>query len=293
MTIEYEKLKHWPFGDVEQSYTESQTMLYALAIGMGSDPTDERQLAFVYEKNLKAMPTMAVVLGYPGLWMQDPATGIDWVRVVHGEHSLTVHRPLPAAGSVVGRARVRALVDKGSSRGALVVWERTLHDRKTGDLLATMNQVTFCRGDGGFSERPGNGPLGGDPAPVARPDAPSAAPDSVCDLPTLPQSALIYRLCGDTNPLHADPAVAAAAGFSRPILHGLASFGVAAHAILRTYCEYDPRRLHSLGVRFASPLYPGETMHFEMWRRADELQFRARALQRDALVLSHGTACIA
>jgi acyl dehydratase len=293
VAIDYFKLKNWPFADVEQDYSERQTILYALAVGMGYEPTDPRQLSFVYEKKLKAMPTMAVVLAHPGLWMRDEATGIDWLRVVHGEHSLTVHRPLSPAGYVVGRTRVRAIVDKGEDRGALILWERTLHDDESGELLATIEQLTFCRGDGGFSRLPGNGPVGGDAAPAPRPDTPAGVPEATCVLPTLPQSALIYRLCGDTNPLHADPEIALAAGFPRPILHGLASFGFAAHAILRTYCEYDPARLHSLGVRFSSPLFPGEALRFEFWRRRDELQFRACAVERDALVLSHGTAKIA
>lgn len=293
MAIDYAKLKNWPFKDVEQSYTEKDSMLYALGIGVGFDPMDERQLAFAYEKNLKALPTMAVVLAHPGFWMKDPATGIDWVRVLHGEHSLTLHGPLPVAATVVGRTRICAIVDKGVGKGALVAWERTLHDCKTGDLLATIDQVTFCRGDGGFSEVPGNGPAGGDPAPAARPAAPEGAPEAICDLPTLPQAALIYRLCADPNPLHADPAVAKAAGFARPILHGLATFGVAGHAILKTYCNYNSALLVSLGARFSAPVFPGETIRCEMWARGNGLQFRARVLERDIVVLSHGTARIA
>jgi acyl dehydratase len=290
VAIDYAKLKAWSFRDVEQTYREKDTMLYALGLGLGYDPMDEQQLAFVYEKNLKALPTMAVVLGYPGFWIKDPASGIDWVRIMHGEQSLTLHRPLPVAGTVVGRSRIRALVDKGRDKGALLVQQRTLHDQASGELLATLDHITFCRGDGGFSGFPDNGPKGGDPAPPAKPATPETAPDAICDLPTLPQAALIYRLCADMNPLHAEPAVAKAAGFPRPILHGLATFGVAGHAILKTYCDYDPARLKSLGLRFSAPVYPGETIRTEMWRRGNALQFRARVLERDLLVLSHGTA---
>ena len=160
MAIDYAKLKAWSFKDVEQSYSEKDSMLYALGLGVGYDPMDEQQLRFVYEKNLKALPTMAVVLGYPGFWMKDPASGIDWVRIVHGEQSLKLHRPLPASGTVVGRSRIRALVDKGRDKGALVVQERSLHDKASGELLATLEHVTFCRGNGGFSEEPNNGPKG-------------------------------------------------------------------------------------------------------------------------------------
>ena len=291
--IDYAKLKARVFPDVEQTYDEKDTMLYALGLGYGHDPMDERQLQFVYEKNLKALPTLPVVLGSPGFWVKEPDSGIDWVKVVHGEQSLHVHRPLPAAGTVIGRMRVTALVDKGAGKGALMFQERTLFDKKTDALLATLASVTFARGDGGFSDQPGNGPKGGDPAPAPKPATPDSAPHAVCDLPTLPQAALIYRLCNDRNPLHADPAVAKAAGFPRPILHGLATYGSAGHAILKTFCDYDPARLKSLSLRFSSPVFPGETIRTEMWRDGGRVQFRAKAVERDVVVLSHGAAEIA
>ncbi|MEO8103830.1 MAG: MaoC/PaaZ C-terminal domain-containing protein [Betaproteobacteria bacterium] len=291
--IDYARLKARKFPEVEQSYTAKDTMLYALGLGFGHNPMDENQLQFVYEKNLKALPTMAVVLGYPGFWMKDPDSGIDWVRLVHGEQSLTVHKPLPVAGTVIGSTRIKALVDKGEGKGALVFQERTIRDKATGELLATLDHLTFCRADGGFSAREGNGPKGGDPAPVAKPAVPESEPHALCDLPTLPQAALIYRLCADDNPLHAEPAVAKAAGFPRPILHGLATYGVAGHAILATFCDYDPARLKSLALRFSAPVFPGETIRTEMWRAGNQIQFRARAIERDIVVLSHGTAEIA
>jgi acyl dehydratase len=290
--IDYHALKARPFPELTAAYSARDTMLYALGVGYGYDPTDERQLAFVYEKNLRAAPTMAVVLAYPGFWVKEPDTGIDWVRVLHGEQSIVLHRPLPAQGTVVGRTRVKALVDKGKDKGALVVQERELR-LDSGEPLATIASLSFARGDGGFSERPGNGPRGGDPAPPAPPATPDAAPEIVCDLPTAPQAALVYRLSGDTNPLHAEPAVAKAAGFARPILHGLATYGIAGHAILRSCCDYDPQRLRSLAVRFSAPVYPGETIRTEMWRRGNAVQFRARALERDLVVLSHGRAELA
>ncbi len=291
--IDYAKLRARKFPEVEQTYTAKDTMLYALGLGYGYDPMDESQLQFVYEKNLKALPTMAVVLGYPGFWVKNPDSGIDWVRIVHGEQSLAVHKPLPAAGTVVGVSRIKAVVDKGPGKGALLFQERTIHDKATGDLLATLDHVTFCRADGGFSDKEGNGPKGGDVAPPPKPAVPDTAPDKVCDLPTLPQAALIYRLCADDNPLHAEPAVAKAAGFPQPILHGLATYGVAGHAILKTFCGYDPARLKSLSLRFSAPVFPGETIRTEMWKEGNRVRFRAKALQRDIVVLSHGTAEIA
>lgn len=288
--IDYAKLKARKFQDVEHAYDEKDTMLYALGLGYGHDPMDEKQLQFVYEKNLKALPTLPVVIASPGFWVKEPDSGIDWVRIVHGEQSLTVHKPLPVAGTVIGRLRITALVDKGEGKGALVYQERTLHEKSSNALLSTIHSLTFCRADGGFSAKPGNGPKGGDPAPAPKPATPDTAPQAVCDLPTLPQAALIYRLCADRNPLHAEPAVATAAGFPRPILHGLATYGVAGHAILKTYCDYDPARLKSLSLRFSSPVFPGETIRTEMWREANRVQFRAKVIERDIVVLSHGTA---
>ena len=291
--IDYAKLKARHFPDAVQTYTQKDTMLYALGLGYGHDPMDEQQLQVVYEKALKALPTMAVVLGYPGFWMKDPDSGIDWVRLVHGEQSLTVHKPLPVAGTVVGTSHIKAIVDKGPGKGALVFQQRKLIDKATGDLLATIDHLTFCRADGGFSDQPGNGPRGGDPMPAPKAATPETAPHFVCDLPTLSQAALIYRLCADDNPLHAEPAVAKAAGFPRPILHGLATYGVAGHAILKTCCDYDPARLKALSVRFSSPVFPGETIRTEIWRDGSRVQFRARSVQRDIVVLSHGAAEIA
>jgi acyl dehydratase len=290
MAIDYHKLHQWDFGAVEQTYDDRDTILYALGVGYGHDPVDERQLRFVYEKDLLAVPTMPVVLATPGFWVKDPRSGVDWVRVLHGEQSLVLHRPVPPHGTVVGRNRVVGLVDKGRDKGAILVQERTLHDKASGDLIATLQALTFARGDGGFSELPNNGPKGGDPAPAPKPATPDTPPQVVCELPTLAQAALIYRLCADRNPLHAEPAVARAAGFDRPILHGLASFGVAAHAILRTCCDYDPARLRSIGLRFSGPVFPGETIRTEIWRDGARVQFRARVVERDVVVLSHGIA---
>lgn len=291
--IDYQALKNRHFPDIVQTYVERDTMLYALGIGFGQDPLEERQLQYVYEKNLKALPTMAAVLGYPGFWVKEPDTGIDWVRVLHGEQSIRIHKPLPVAGTVVGKLRLKAIVDKGKDRGALLLQEREVFDKKSGELLATVESLSFGRGDGGFSEVAGNGPKGGDPAPPTPPATPDAPPDAVCDLPTLPQAALIYRLSGDYNPLHAEPAVARAAKFPRPILHGLATYGVAGHAILKTCCDYDAARLRYLSVRFSAPVYPGETIRTEIWRSGNRVQYRARVLERDLVVLSHGVAEVA
>lgn len=285
MAIDYDKLKNWRVPEIQHRYTERDTILYALGVGLGSDPLDRRQLPFVYEQGLKALPTYPVVLGYPGFWLKDAGAGVDWVKLVHGEQSLRLHRPIPAAGAVVGRTRVKAIVDKGKDKGALVYQERLVTDQATGELLASIGSVSFCRADGGFG--------GGDEAPPPPPAVPEGPPEAVCDLPTLPQAALIYRLSGDYNPLHADPEVAAKGGFPRPILHGLCTYGVAAHALLRTYCEYNPSALTEISVRFSSPVYPGETIRTEMWRRGDRVLFRARSVERDVVVLNNCVARLA
>lgn len=280
MAIDYDKLMSWPVPEVRHKYSARDTMLYALSVGCGADPVDLGQLRYVYERDLQALPTYPVVLGYPGFWLKDEATGVDWVRVVHGEQGLRLHRPIPVVGEVIGRTRVTEIVDKGPGKGALIYQEREVSDAESGALLATLTATTFCRGDGGF---------GGPDAPVkpAR-EMPQRAPDLVCELTTLDQAALIYRLNGDYNPLHADPKVAAAAGYPRPILHGLCTFGVAGHAVLRAVCDYDASRLTAIEARFSSPVLPGETIRTEIWSDGATAAFRARAVERDVIVINNG-----
>ena len=241
-------------------------MLYALSLGLGRDPLDEGALPFVFEGRpggLRVLPTMAAVLGYPGSWVREPDAGIDWVHVVHGEQMLQIHQPLPAEAEVIGLNRITRIVDKGEGKGAIIVMERRL-EAPDGGLYATLQQVMLCRGDGGFSQHHGGQPSDPPleslvPVPADRP------PDLVSDLATLPESALLYRLLADLNPLHADPAVALDAGFPRPILHGLATFGLAAYALIRECGHGEPARLRSLAARFASPVFPGETLRTEVW----------------------------
>jgi acyl dehydratase len=282
MAIDYDQLLALKIPNVEHSYTEKDTILYALGIGLGHDPLNADELAFVYEKNLKALPTYAAVLGYPGFWIRDLPTGIDWVRLVNGEQGVTVHRPLTPHGTVIGCTRIVEVIDKGAGKGALVYTERQVTDKASGALIATVTQTTFCRADGGF-----DGPLRESP-PLH--SIPERAPDIVCDLPTRPEAALIYRLSGDRNPLHVDPAVAIAAGFPRPILHGLATFGVAGHAVLKSVCGYDPSRLGAIAGRFSAPVFPGETMRTEIWRDGAVVSFRAHVVERNVLAMNNGRA---
>jgi acyl dehydratase len=285
VAIVYEQLKGLRVPEVEHRYTKRDTMLYALGVGLGADPMDETQLDFVYEPTLKMLPTMPVVLGYPGNWARTMNSGINYLKVVHGEQSLTIHHLPPPEGTLLGRTQVTGVVDKGKDKGALVYLERKVVDKETGKLLCTLKSTTFARGDGGY---------GGPSDPVQEPrEMPAGEPDAFCDLATLPQAALIYRLSGDYNPLHADPKTAKAAGFPRPILHGLCTFGVAGHALLKTLCGYDPQRFRHMEARFSSPVYPGEIIRTEMWRKGKEVFFRARIPARDVVVLNNGFAEIA
>ncbi|GGH66653.1 3-alpha,7-alpha,12-alpha-trihydroxy-5-beta-cholest-24-enoyl-CoA hydratase [Comamonas phosphati] len=297
MAIDYHHLKNRPFAPVTQHYTARDTMLYALSLGLGNDPLDAGALPFVYEGlqgGLRALPTQAVVLGYPGFWAREPDTGIDWVKLLHGEQRVRWHRPLPADCEVVGRNRITHLIDKGEGKGAILVIERRL-ETGAGELLATLQQVTFLRGDGGYSQQGGGQPCqpSDAPLPALQPTPADRAPDFTDTQAIRPEAALLYRLMGDTNPLHADPAVAAKAGFERPILHGLASYGLVAHALLRQCAGSDPARLKALDIRFAAPVYPGETLVTEIWRvpgQPQHYQLRARVAERGVVVLSHGCA---
>ena len=272
---------NWRFDDVVQTYTARDTILYALGLGYGRDPVDPGELRYVYEEGLIAAPTLPVVLGNPGPWMRDPRTGIDWVRSLHGEQGLTIHGAMPVAGTVIGRNRVTGVIDKGPGKGALLMMERDLVDEATGALLATRSSTSFLRGDGGCGA-----PQREQPRPPA---APKRAPDVVHAIPTRPEAALIYRLSGDTNPVHADPKVAARAGFAQPILHGLCTFGVIGRALVAALCDGDPWRLRALNGRFSAPVFPGETIQVEMWDEG-EVRFRARVVERDQIVFSHGAA---
>ena len=282
MPIDHEKLINWKIPEVAQQFTRRDTILYALGVGLGADPCDANELRFVYEPDLQALPTMAIILGYPGPWHAHPDTGITRSHVVHGEQSFVIQRPLPVEGEIVGLTRVAGVVDKGKDKGALVMTECTVRDKAGGHTLCTLTSTTFCRADGGFG-----GPAG--PAKTPHP-IPAAPPDAVCDLPTLPQAALIYRLSGDYNPLHADPAAAQKAGYPRPILHGRCTFSIAGHAILKTCCGYDPARFRSMAGRFSSPVYPGETIRTEIWRSGSIVSFRSTVPARGVTVLNNGRA---
>ncbi|HEY1702493.1 MAG TPA: MaoC/PaaZ C-terminal domain-containing protein [Trebonia sp.] len=280
MTIDAAKLLGWPFPVTEHTVTARDAMLYALGLGLGRDPADKTELRYVYERDLSVLPTMAAVIGHPGPWYADPGTGIDWVRVVHGEQSVEMHAPLREGVRLRCQTSVTDVEDKGEGRGALVRWRRRLTDASDGSPVATLDSALFCRGDGGFG-----GPRRPRAADPAWPDGPPTATVTVTQ-EISPRAALIYRLSGDLNPVHADPRVAADAGFERPILHGLCTFGMAAWSAVRELAGGDATALSSVSARFKAPVLPGQTLRTDLWRDGATVWFRSSV--GDRVVLDNG-----
>jgi len=268
--------------------TPRDAMLYALGVGVGDRPEHPNDLQFVFENGLKMLPSQVNVLCHPGAWMRDPGLEIDWVKLLHGEQGFEILKALRPGQTYLGETRVTGVLDKGAGKGAMLFVRKELHevqDGRRGALVATIDSTYVLRGDGGCGSTVAEAPV-----PHALPDR---APDAFVALPTLARAALIYRLSGDHNPIHADPEVARKAGFERPILHGLCSLGVATRAVLRACCDDEPERLRSLKLRFSSPVYPGETLVTELWRDGAVVSFRTRVAERDVVVLNNGRAEIA
>lgn len=286
--IDYNHLMSMDIPEVTASHSKRDTMLYALGLGLGADPMDPGQLQYVYERDLQALPTMALVLALDGNWVRDRDTGVDYSKVLDGERAVELHAPIPVAGQLRSKTRVLDVIDKGADKGALILSERVLQTID-GAPLATLRQTTFCRGDGGFGGPSKPNPAHATPRPAPLPDR---APDHSVDLPGLAQQALIYRLSGDYNPLHSDPEVAKAAGFDRPILHGLATFGATGFALVRHLCDNDPTRLASISGRFTAPVFPGEALRVDIWRDGQNVQFRTLVPSRGITALGSGQATL-
>jgi len=281
MNLEY--VRSLRFAPTEQSYDWRDSALYAMALGMGSDPLDEDELPYVYEgRTLQAVPSLCVTLGWQPFWQNDPAAEIDWVHILHGEMGFTLHRPLPVQASVRTEHRLCAVQDKGAGRGALLHFEHRIHEMASGAPLATLRSLQFLRGDGGCGQH-------GTPPQTRQAWPEPLAPTGHMDCSTHPQAALLYRLASrDWMPIHADPVVARQAGFERPISHGLNTMGLACRAILKHVLPGQPERLKTMSVRFVQPAFPGETIRIEWAQQGERLHFRARALERQVLVLDRG-----
>jgi acyl dehydratase len=270
------------FPRLEQVYNAKDTILYALGVGVGADPMDPRELPFVYERGLRIIPSQAAVIAYPGPWLMDPSLEIDFVKLLHGEQGIVFERPLEPAATVRGEYEVLAVDDKGPGKGAVISFEKRIIDAKDGAIICRVRSTYFLRGDGGCGSWK--------QAPTVPSALPDRAADRVTDLPTLPRQALIYRLNGDYNPVHVDPDVAAKAGFAKPILHGLCTFGIACFGLVQQLCAGDPARLAEIFVRFSRPVYPGDTIRLELFEEKNMWRFRARTKERDEVVLDRGLA---
>ncbi|MGL3104639.1 MaoC/PaaZ C-terminal domain-containing protein [Bradyrhizobium sp. BR 1432] len=281
MSIDYPAVLDLKTEAAPYSWSDREVMLYALGIGMGSDPLNEKELPFVNEafatpKSLKVVPTFASVC----VWGARPgAIDLNRVMVVDGERDITFHAPMPVAASVTADARVRGVYDKGKEKGAIVQNEVVVRDA-AGDKLATIISSIFARGDGGFG-----GPSAGMPEPH---QVPRRAPDRSIDIPTRTDQALVYRLSGDRNPLHSDPEFARLAGFSKPILHGMCTYGVTCRAVLQTYADYNPSAFLRHRVRFSAPVFPGEIITVHLWRDGNSISFEAYVRERRVTVAKNG-----
>jgi acyl dehydratase len=264
--------------DMPFAYTKRDSMLYALSVGMGRDPLNQRDLQYVFEQNpLRTLPTQACVVARTALLIN---AGLDRAKVLHGEQRLVVHKPLPAEASLLASSWVSGVLDKGKDKGCLIDVETAVRDAQTGEELFSIITTTFARGDGGI----------GGPGGAARPihAMPERQPDQTILSETRPDQALLYRLNGDLNPLHADPLLAARVGFKAPILHGLCTYGIACREIVAHVCDYDHTRIRAFDVRFTSPVYPGETVATDLWVDGGVVSFRCRVAERDVTVLNNG-----
>jgi acyl dehydratase len=259
------------------TYGERDVMLYALGVGAGAG-----ELAFTYERDLQVLPTFGVIPAFPALFAMGSAMEVNPMMVLHGEQRIELHAPLPTRGTLTTTPTIRAIYDKG--KGALLVVDAVTVDAQ-GRRLCTNTFGAFARGEGGF---------GGDRGPSGpKHMPPDRAPDAVVAMPTLPQQALLYRLSGDMNPLHADPEFAKLGGYDRPILHGLCTFGHVGRAVLQRFCGNQPERFRALDVRFAGVVFPGETIVTEMWKIAPgQIIVRARTQERGEAVITSAAATV-
>jgi acyl dehydratase len=272
------------FGAIEQSYTFKDTILYALGVGLGAKPLDPKHLRFLYEDGLLAMPSMANVLGHPGFWAKGPEYVIDWKKLLHAEQRLIMHAAIPSEGKVTSKIDIMGIRDLGV-RGTMLHQRKVLTDAASGQNIATTITSLMLLGDTNAGNH-------GD-APDELAKLPETAPDRSVDVEAAEILPLIYRLSGDLNPLHIDPEIAEVAGFPRPILHGLATKGIATCAILSEYCDLDPARLTSMSLRFSRPVLPGDMLRFDFWDDTRGIvRFRALAPARDQVVLDRGTAVV-
>ena len=276
--MNYKQLMAFDIPDIHQEYSVFDTIRYALSVGIGQDQLDPWQLQFANESNGPAViPSFCTVLGHPGFWLGDPRTSVNATKLVHAAQEIKIENSIPSSGTVIGKTQIKDVVDKGSAKGALLYLEKKLLDKISGNLLATERRTIMLRGDGGY-----DGPSGVIPS---APPGPSGSTLASITIQTRPEQALLYRLNGDPNPLHIDPDIAKAAGFEKPILHGLCTFGIACQAILQTILNSDLSKFGGMSARFSAPVFPGDTILIESWENG---AFQATAIEREKIVLSNG-----
>jgi acyl dehydratase len=259
-------------GPAERSWTSKDCLLYALGVGAGLD-----ELAFSTEKGQQVLPTMPVVLGARGAVPMQKIGSFNPAMLVHGEQAVELAGPLPVEGTLRATGKIAAVYDKGS--GAVVVSETEAVDASTGKLLFKTRSAAFIRGAGGFGgDRGPSGPINQPPARKA---------DHEVTYRTAPEQALLYRLSGDRNPLHSDPEFAKRAGFAKPILHGLCTYGFTGRALLHSLCGSDPGRFKSMEGRFSKPVFPGEALTIAMWVDGNTCIFQTKN-ERGEIVLDQG-----
>ena len=277
MAINYEEIMSLEDKGLEFSYTQRDSIIYGLGIGLGKDPMDATELKYVYENGLMAFPSMATNFQYKSPLLLKAK--LNMIMIVHGEQGVTLHQPMPASADVISDTKVINCFDRGALKGAIIEVETNVRLKKDNSQLCTLTNKTFARGDGGF---------GGEDVPASITVELNDTPDIVHEVTTTEDQALIFRLSGDSNPLHSDPNFAKMAGYPKPILHGLCSYGVACRSIVEALCEKDSKKLKKFNVRFSSPVFPGETIVTEMWKKDDEIHFQSKVKERDKVVLKNG-----
>ena len=281
MTINYDEIMNLTSENVEISYSDKDSILYSLGIGLGNDPMNLNELKYVYENSQSVLPSMATNFQYHSPLLLK--TNINFIMVVHGEQKLSITNALPVSGDFIANAKVIGCYDKGPARGAIIEVETTVKNKKNNEEICKLVSTTFARGDGGF---------GGPDSPKKEIFIPDGEPDYVSEVSTKPDQALIFRLSGDYNPLHSDPNFAKAAGFEKPILHGMCTYGIACRSLVNEICENDASKLKRFDCRFSSPVYPGETIITEMWKKDKMIYFNSKVKERDKLVLKNGVSVI-
>ncbi|MEX0285716.1 MAG: MaoC/PaaZ C-terminal domain-containing protein [Paracoccaceae bacterium] len=273
--MQVEKVLNYQFEETEIAYSTRDVMLYALGLGLGHD-----NLRYVYERNLKVLPSFAMVVGHPGSWIAAPELEVDYVRLLHAEQHMELFAPVMSQDRLLARFRVLGIVDKGAEKGAIVYVEKELSKPGSSTIVARVISGLFCRSNGGTGNRGS--------APPSPPPLPARIPDQSVVRRVDERAALIYRLSGDYNPLHVDPDVSEEAGYDQPILHGLCTMGIAGHVLLEEVADGDPARFGGYACRFTRPVFPGETLRTDIWTEPTGARYAVTAEERDQCVLDRG-----